>query len=193
MQGDQPVRLFHYSYLPLALSAVPDPDYFFNNPRHTPDDLSEQEDFYSEAKMVQSFERDEALGMRVYWYGNFFPDMRAWDKLEANVRRGAGGKSVYIQFPHSEVSAHMSVFAGADLQEGTPPRPRSEPSSFPPAKGTPSCGKKAKTKSSCPWHECSLFVPPNRWFHQHFNVGGSQRTVPGPASPHAVPWPCGEG
>ena len=21
-----------------------------------------------------------------------------------------------------------------------------------------------------PWHEASVFVPPNRWFHQHFNV-----------------------
>jgi len=28
MQGDKPVRLLHYSYLPLGLSAVPDPDFF---------------------------------------------------------------------------------------------------------------------------------------------------------------------
>ncbi len=24
-----------------------------------------------------------------------------------------------------------------------------------------------------PWHEASVFVPPNRWFHQHFNVGSA--------------------
>jgi hypothetical protein len=23
-----------------------------------------------------------------------------------------------------------------------------------------------------PWHEASCFVPPNKWFHQHFNAGG---------------------
>jgi len=32
MQGDQSVKLLHCSYLPLAMSVLPDPDYFFNNP-----------------------------------------------------------------------------------------------------------------------------------------------------------------
>ncbi len=33
--------------------------------------------------------------------------------------------------------------------------------------------EEGKEKVVVPWHECSLFVPPNKWFHQHFNVGGS--------------------
>ena len=32
MQGDKPVRLFHYSYMPMAMSALPEPDMYFNNP-----------------------------------------------------------------------------------------------------------------------------------------------------------------
>ena len=32
MQGDKVVRLLHYNYLPLAMSSVGDPDFFFDNP-----------------------------------------------------------------------------------------------------------------------------------------------------------------
>ena len=32
MQGNQAVRLLHYNYLPLGMSVVNDPDFFFNNP-----------------------------------------------------------------------------------------------------------------------------------------------------------------
>ena len=29
-------------------------------------------------------------------------------------------------------------------------------------------------KIVCPWTEASVFVPPNNWFHQHLNPGGTQ-------------------
>jgi mannose-6-phosphate isomerase-like protein (cupin superfamily) len=170
MQGDKPVRLLHYSYLPLGLSAVPDPDFFFNNPRATADDLAEQEDFFSEAKMVQAAEADEALGLRVFWYGNFFPDMKAWDKLDTNNRRGAGGKSVFIQFPNSEVSAHMSVFAPQTYKKAHRHGP-GRAIVIPAGEGYSIMWEEGKEKIVCPWHECSMLVPPNKWFHQHFNAG----------------------
>jgi mannose-6-phosphate isomerase-like protein (cupin superfamily) len=172
MQGDKPVRLLHYSYLPLALSAVPDPDFFFDNPLATPDALAGGEDFYSEAKMVQARDSDEGLGLRVYWYGNFFPDMRAWDKLDANVRRGAGGKSVFIQFPDSEVSAHMSVFPAQTYKKAHRHGP-GRAIIIPAGEGYSIMWEEGKEKIVVPWHECSMFVPPNRWFHQHFNAGGT--------------------
>jgi hypothetical protein len=33
--------------------------------------------------------------------------------------------------------------------------------------------EEGKEKVVIPWHECSAFVPPNKWFHQHFNTGGA--------------------
>src|SRR5579885_1738268 len=90
MQGDKPVRLLHYSYLPLAMSVVPDPDFFLNNPYKPPASEARQ-DFYSEAKVISGgsgLRWQDSGGDRAYWYGNFFPDMRAWDKLNVNTHRG---------------------------------------------------------------------------------------------------------
>jgi len=172
MQGGKPVRLLHYSYLPLALSAVPDPDYFFNSPYSSPDGLSNQEELYSEAKLVQMSQSDEGLGLRAFWYGNFFPDMKAWDKLDTNVRRGAGGRSVYIQFPDSEVTAHMSVFPAQTYKKAHRHGP-GRAIIIPAGEGYSVMWEEGKEKIVCPWHECSMLTPPDRWFHQHFNAGAS--------------------
>ena len=34
--------------------------------------------------------------------------------------------------------------------------------------------EEGKEKIVVPWQEGSALVPPNRWFHQHFNVGGAK-------------------
>ena len=33
--------------------------------------------------------------------------------------------------------------------------------------------EEGKEKIVVPWNEASAFVPPNRWFHQHFNTGST--------------------
>ena len=173
MQGDKPVRLLHYNYMPLALSGVRDPNFLFNNPYEVIDTVhAQEEDFYSEAKMIPDGYPDEFIGKRVLWYGNFFPDMRAWDKLDANVKRGAGGKSVFIQFANSEMSCHMSVFDARTYKKAHRHGP-GRVIVIPEGEGYSILWEEGKEKIVVPWHEASVFVPPNRWFHQHFNVGAN--------------------
>ncbi|HQT63507.1 MAG: hypothetical protein B7Z75_07360 [Acidocella sp. 20-57-95] len=167
--GTKPVRLLFFNYLPMAMSTVPDPEFYFNNPG-TPSYATEA-DFYSEAKMVKPSDAGDAyLGKRVYWYGNFFPNMQAWDKLDDNTHRGAGSTSVYCQFPNTELSAHMSEFGARTYKKAHRHGP-GRAIIIPVGEGYSIMWEEGKEKVYIPWQECSLFVPPNRWFHQHFNVG----------------------
>jgi hypothetical protein len=165
-QGNQPARLLHYNYLPISMNIVPDAKFFFNNTYFDPDVL-EGEDFYSEAK---SFVPEGARNGRVVWYGNFFPDMRAWDRLHTYEERGAGGLRVGVQFANSTMWSHMSVFPSRTYKKGH----RHGPGVvivIPAGEGYSIMWPEGREKVVIPWHEGSVFVPPNRWFHQHFNVG----------------------
>lgn len=170
MQGESPVRLLLYNYLPMALSGVRDPGYLFNSPYEAEDFVSQEEDFYSEAKVLKDDNTPDVLLRKFYWYGNFFPDMRAWDKLDENVRRGAGGRTVSIQFADSEMSCHMSVFDARTYKKAHRHGP-GRVIVIPAGEGYSILWEEGQEKIIVPWQEASVFVPPNRWFHQHFNLG----------------------
>jgi hypothetical protein len=113
-QGDRPVRLLHYNYLPLAMSVIDDPEFYFNNPGLTKTSLDEIDDFYSEAKEAPPNEAEQRIEgapeRGAYWYGNFFPDMAAWDRLAVYRRRGAGGHPVRVYFAVAQRRPDMSDF-----------------------------------------------------------------------------------
>jgi hypothetical protein len=170
MRGDRPARLLRYSYLPLATSLITEPSFYFNNPFQKADSSRQEMDAYSEAKLIEN--GDPALawgGNRVYWFGNFFPDMAAWDKLTTNRR---GGMSVTIMFPNSEMSCHMSVFPTRTYKKAHRHGP-GRVIVIPAGEGYSILWEEGKDKIVAPWHEGSMFVPPNKWFHQHFNVGAT--------------------
>jgi hypothetical protein len=170
MRGDRPARLLRYSYLPLATSLVTEPSFYFNNPFQKADSSKQEMDAYSEAKLIENGDPSLAWGgNRVYWFGNFFPDMAAWDKLTTNRR---GGMSVTIMFPNSEMSCHMSVFPTRTYKKAHRHGP-GRVIVIPAGAGYSVLWEEGKEKIVAPWHEGSMFVPPNKWFHQHFNVGAA--------------------
>ena len=60
----------------------------------------EENNPFSEAQVIVS---DNQVGMKNLWIGNFFPDMKAWDKLEAHRLRGAG--EYYLLLPAPDYAA----------------------------------------------------------------------------------------
>ena len=176
-QGDRPARLLHCNYLPLTMSTIPDPEFFFNSPYEDSDIGSGPEgDSYSEAKTVQlaltpGITEAQARS-RNFWYGNFFPDMSRWDKLQNQTGRGAGSHVVHIRFPNSPMCGHMSVFPARSYKKAH----RHGPGVvivIPAGEGYSVMWPEREEKIVIPWQEASVFVPPNRWFHQHFNVGAT--------------------
>jgi len=173
MQGDKPVRLMHYSYLPLVLSGVRDPGFLFNSSYDVPDFLSDQQNnIYSEAKLLPQNPNDTFGGTRVIWYGNYFPDLGAWDKLSVNNKRGGGGLTVSMQFTDSEMFSHMSVFSARTYKKAHRHGP-GRVIVIPAGEGYSIMWEEGKEKVVVPWHEGSAFTPPNKWFHQHFNLGAT--------------------
>ena len=175
-QGERPARLLHQNYLPLSMLAQSDPSFFFDNAFQDPDRLTGTEgEFYSQATAKQSQapgNPQNPSGSRVTWYGNFFPDMRAWDKLVGQQGRGAGAQGVSIQFPGSECSAHMVVLPAKTYKKAH----RHGPGVVivvPAGEGYSVMWAEGEEQVVVPWHEGSIFVPPNLWFHQHFNVGAT--------------------
>lgn len=169
MQEEKPVRLMHYNYLPLCLSGIRNPEFLFNSPYEGHDFIFEDEaDFYSSATVS----KDENSPAGFNWTGNFFADLQVWDKFGAvNLgRRGAGGSIVEMQFPDSEMNCHMSLFPAGTYKKAHRHGP-GRVIVIPAGEGYSIMWEEGKEKIICPWHEASVIVPPNRWFHQHFNVG----------------------
>ena len=169
-QGAQSVRLLHCNYLPLALSALPDPDFFLKNSVVNSAAVEQKDgsDVYSHATVVR-LPLPGSEEERNVWTGNFFPDMSAWDRLDPFKGRGAGGRVVWVGFPGSPLTGHMSVFPAQSYKKAH----RHGPGYMiviPVGEGYSIMWPEGGEKVVIPWREASIFVPPNRWFHQHFNV-----------------------
>ncbi|MEE8518788.1 MAG: cupin domain-containing protein [Dehalococcoidia bacterium] len=170
--GHEPARLLHYNYLPMAMSIIPEPEYFFENPALEPTtDImgGEEHDLYSEAKWVQGARTRRSGG----WVASFFPDLMSFDKVHSNERLGALPNLSYCLPNITSLK-----IGGRVLPSGT-----YKPAHYhgagaviviPGGEGFslmwPVFDDTAE-KMFVPWHEGSMFGPPNLWYHQHMNTG----------------------
>jgi hypothetical protein len=173
--GSQPARLLHYNYFPLMLCASPDASALMTT--DTSADLEpaeiDLEALYAEPSLRPADENGVFWAKRAQaWVGSFFPDMSAWDKLTVSQNRGAGGRSVIVEFPNSEIWCHMSMFPSRTYKKAHRHGP-GRAIVIPAGEGYSEMWPEGSEKIVAPWRPGSLITPPDRWFHQHFNVGPS--------------------
>ena len=190
-RGDQPALTLHVSLLPMALGTNPSTDHFFDNPYVDLSQLyGEEGSFYSAAAQpvrlsgeggsFSSGVRSEGRGGRgrrpqrdggLRWYGNFFPDLSVWDKLEVG---GSGGRLSYrggIFFPGSAFSTSIMVLPSRRYRAAHRHAAGVTIVGVQEADGFVLMWPEGGEYLVAPWQEGAVFVPPSHWYHMHMNSG----------------------
>ncbi len=158
-QSDRPVRYIGVTRAPVYMNLFHDLDFIFHNDYVFKNRYPGGADYFSS--------QGKAHPNRI-WECNFIPDCRGF-KLQEWQGRGAGGTNIFFELSNNVQSAHISEFPVGTYKKAH----RHGPGAHIVILGGqgyslmwPEGGKRLKVD----WQENSLFVPPEWWFHQHFNT-----------------------
>lgn len=160
-QGDQPVLHFGATTAPLVINYFHDFDFIFNDDYMFRSRYQSEEDFFSGKGKLHPGN---------LWETNFIPDVYNF-KLHERKERGSGNVNVMFEMTNSTLGGHISEFPVGGYKKAHVHGPGAQIillsghgySLLWPREG----GERIKV----PWHKNSMFVPPNNYFHQHFNAG----------------------
>jgi quercetin dioxygenase-like cupin family protein len=179
--GHIAARLISFTDLPLVMDLYHNADFIFNNDFVFRDRYNNQPDYFTvnQSKMkiagsAATFGEGEKGAVGVLDTG-LIPDLNQIQLFAAKAR-GLKNKSAEVVLSDNSMQTHVSEF-----EVGTYKRAhRHGPGSHVLAMGGVGYSlmwtnaprySEAMKKVRVDWKDGTLFVPPDRWFHQHFNTG----------------------
>ena len=159
-QGDKPARFLGVTSAPMVMDLFHNLRFVLGNDFVFDDRYSGEADYFSS--------QGNSHPGRI-WESNFIPDVRSF-KLTEWKERGAGGANAMFELSNNTMGAHVSQFPVGRYKKCHRHGPGAhviiiggEGYSF----LYPEGGEMTRVD----WHDGSMFVPPDQWFHQHFNTG----------------------
>ena len=161
--GTRPARFLAVTSAPPMINLFRNPDFIFNNPFSFDDRFAaDPESFSGQGEAYQHKGRH-------MWDTNFVPDVRSLG-LHVLERRGAGGRNLQIALAENSMGVHISEFPVGTYKKAHRHGPGAHVVIIG-GQGYSLMWPEGEPIKRFDWHEGSVIVPPDMWFHQHFNTG----------------------
>jgi quercetin dioxygenase-like cupin family protein/DNA-binding transcriptional MerR regulator len=177
-RGNQPARFLAITNAPVVIDLFHNTDFVFNNDYMFVDRYDGEPDFFGTENKLRhkdtSAEDSEQAGGVYTWDSGFLPDARKIG-LKISKERGAANSRIELQLADNTMQAHISEFEVGTYKKAHRHGPGSHVVMLNGTgytlmwKGSPKFSD-AASHVRVDWTEASLFVPPDGWFHQHFNT-----------------------
>ncbi|MDP2719853.1 MAG: cupin domain-containing protein [Dehalococcoidia bacterium] len=161
-QGNAPARYLAVTSAPMVINLFHNTEFVFDNPFVFKDRFNSETDYFGTKGTLHR-------GVEHFWESNFIPDMRRFQLYPYGVR-GAGGSNCKFMLSENTMVAHVSEFPVGTYKKGHRHGPGAHVVLIG-GTGYSLMWLEGQPKMKIDWHEGSMFVPPDKWFHQHFNTG----------------------
>jgi quercetin dioxygenase-like cupin family protein len=177
-RGSKPARFLSVNNAPVVIDLFHNSDFVFNNDYVFRDRFDEAGEFLKagddkiHSKTIPGGEQPKHVHM---FHGSFIPDARTIG-LKTSASRGKGNSRIELELSNNTMQTHISEFSTGTYKMAHRHGPGSHVVTLNGQgytlfwKGSTRYSE-ATEKKRVDWTDGSLFVPPDGWFHQHFNTG----------------------
>ncbi len=157
--GKTPAKFISVTNMPMIMNLFEDDEFVFNTKFDFKTRFSGKSDYYAAKDQPDGFFLDT----------NFVPDVRTIKLVNAK-ERGAGGGHIRFNLAKGTMNSHISEYPVGTYKKGHRHGPGAHVIILG-GQGYSLMWPEGEEPKKYDWKEGSMVVPPNMWFHQHFNTG----------------------